>query len=254
MRKKRGNNQNNNNNNNVKNTPTFMPTRNSLQKFLELHKFKFTPKQHDLMSKIEKNEIIFVKGPAGTSKTFSTCYTALKLYKEEKVHNIILTKPLELSGEALGFLPGEYEQKIAPFYESFYHNIEKIIGNDITAALVREKIIQHKVTAYMRGGTFDDSIIIVDEAQNLDFRQLMLIISRLGKNSKIVVMGDVSQHDIRLDLVALPKFYEMIKDIEGVVLHEFTNEDVVRNPILIQITEKYDEYRANNMVTKNKKF
>jgi phosphate starvation-inducible PhoH-like protein len=217
--------------------------------FLNFREIKLTESQQQLYDKIYKNHIIFAYGPAGSSKTFSTMYTCLKLYSEGKVGKIILTKPIEESGDKVGFLKGTLEEKIEPYTYSFFDNIGKIIGQESIEMLTRDNVIEFKPLSFMRGSSFDNTIMILDEAQNCDFRQLMLYITRMGKNSKVIVLGDISQHDIKKDRVALPHFIKMIEGIRGVDTHEFTKEDIVRNKILIEITDRYEQWIADNKIT-----
>lgn len=195
---------------------------------------------------ITGNKITFCHGPAGTSKTFTTIYTALELLAEEKIKQIILTKPIQESGEKLGFLPGSVDEKIMPFMESYRDSMNYILGIQNADWLFSSGLIKYEPLAYMRGRTFHDSMMILDEAQNADFRQLMLFISRMGKNSKVVVSGDVSQYDIERNKVALPNFVKMLEGINGVAAFEFNKEDIMRDKILIEITDRYEKWKSEN--------
>jgi len=192
---------------------------------------------------IEENDITLCYGPAGSSKTFTAVYTALKLYAENKIEKIILTKPIQESGEKLGFLPGDISEKIDPFMESFINNASKMIDGQAFSFLLSANVIEFRPLAYMRGATFDNSIMILDEAQNCDFRQLMLFITRMGQNSKIVITGDVSQYDIAKNRVALPEFIRLIEDVKGVGKHIFDEDDIVRAKILRDIVKKYEKWK-----------
>jgi phosphate starvation-inducible PhoH-like protein len=192
---------------------------------------------------IEENDIALCFGPAGSSKTFTAVYAALKLYTEKKIDKIILTKPIQESGEKLGFLPGSVEEKIDPFMESFINNAIKIIDGQTLGFLISTNVIEFRPLAYMRGATFDRSIMILDEAQNCDFRQLMLFITRMGQESKVVVTGDVSQYDINKSKVALPEFIKLIEDVKGVGKHIFTEKDIVRSKILQEVVKKYEKWK-----------
>ena len=195
---------------------------------------------------ITNNKVTFCHGPAGTSKTFTTIYTALELLAEEKIKQIILTKPIQESGEKLGFLPGTVDEKIMPFMESYRDSMNYILGKQNADWLFTTDYIRYEPLAYMRGRTFHDSMMILDEAQNADFRQLMLFISRMGKNSKVVVSGDVSQYDIEKNKVALPNFVKMLDGINGVASFEFNKEDIMRDKILIDITDRYEKWKSEN--------
>ena len=135
--------------------------------------------------------------------------------------------------------------------DSFVSTIEKIIPKEKVLQLLREGIIEFRPLAYMRGSTFDDCIMILDEAQNCDMKQLMLYTSRLGKNSKMVIAGDVTQHDISYEKVALPEFIDLVKDIEGVSEVVFTDADIVRSDILKEIVKRYENWKYRNMAKRS---
>ena len=220
------------------------PRQNTLESGLK--KIQLRQSQHGYVRNIEENEITFCYGPAGTSKTFTACYVALKLLQEKKVKEIILCKPIQEAGEKLGFLPGTKEEKIDPYMNSYISNITKIVGGQQAKYLFDSNTIRFEPLAYMRGDTFDDALMVLDEAQNATFKQLMLFVTRMGKSSKVVVTGDVSQHDIARQHVSLPNFIDIMKDIKGIGVHVFNNTDIVRAKILQEVVEKYDNWKANN--------
>lgn len=210
----------------------------------ELNNISLTPRQVEFFKTIQNNTITFVQGPAGSSKTFTSCYAALRAIAEKKVRKIVLVKPIQESGgEKLGSLPGELAEKINPYLDSFRHNFEKIIGRQAFQFMADVGEIEFKPLAYMRGNTFDESFIFADEAQNMDYKALMMIITRLGRDSKLVLSGDVSQYDIKKNSVAMPTFIEMVNDVEGVGQFSFTKDDIVRNKILVEIADRYDKWR-----------
>lgn len=199
--------------------------------------------QNDYVNTVLQNDITFCYGPAGTSKTFTACYIALELLKDKEITKIILCKPIQEAGEKLGFLPGSIDEKVDPYMKSYKSNIEKIVGWNKTEQLFGDGIIEFQPLAYMRGDTYDNCLMILDESQNADFRQLMLFITRMGKNTKVIVAGDVSQHDIAKNKVSLPSFIEMLKGIKGIGTHIFTDKDIVRAKILQEVVKKYEAYK-----------
>ena len=201
--------------------------------------------QQNYVRTVEENQIVFCHGPAGTSKTFTACYLALKMLAEKQIERIVLCKPLEDSGRSLGFIPGDIDEKIAPYLKSYKSNIEKIIGVERTQQMFDKKLISFEPLAYMRGDTYDDALMILDEAQNAEMKSLMLFVTRMGKNSKCIVAGDINQYDIQKSKVSLPKFIEIIKDVRGVGIHLFTEKDIVRAKILKDIVKKYDAWKHN---------
>lgn len=218
-----------------------------------LNKIVLSDRQKELVGMIEENDITVVTGPAGTSKTFVDCYYAVKALKEEKFAKILLTKPVQEAGEKLGYLPGDIESKIDPHYESFKITLKKLLSKRILDKLLKEGLIEFRPLAYMRGATFDNTLMILDEAQNSDVRQLMLFTTRMGRGSKVIISGDIHQYDINQYHVALPFFVEMIDGIKGIGQFHFGQDDIVRNPILIEITDRYEKLKAKDMLPKNKK-
>lgn len=181
-----------------------------------------------------------------TSKTFASCYYAINCLKTHKYEKIILTKPVQEAGENLGFLPGSIDEKIAPHYESFVTNILKFVDKKTLERNYKDGIIENKPLAYMRGANFDDCLIIGDEFQNADIRALIMFITRMGKNSKVIICGDVSQHDIGKDYVALEYLIKLIGDVQGVGVFRFSEEDIMRHPILIEITKRYEKAKRED--------
>jgi phosphate starvation-inducible PhoH-like protein len=206
---------------------------------------KFTHSQLNFFKTIKNNFLTVCTGPAGTAKTFVACYAALDLLREGSHKKIILARPAVEAGENLGFLPGSIDEKIAPYMEGYTSNMEKILtSDDKLKTLLSSKAIDMQPLAFMRSRTFDDTILILDEAQNADLRQIMLVVTRMGQNSRIVICGDITQWDIKNRRKDLLTFYEKVaKGVESCANFEFTREDIVRNPILVKLTDNYDAYK-----------
>ena len=206
---------------------------------------KFTHSQLQFYKTIRKNFLTVCTGPAGTAKTFMACYAALELLREGAHKKIILARPAVEAGENLGFLPGTIDEKIAPYMEGYVSNMEKILeGDEKLKQMITRKIIDMQPLAFMRSRTFDDTILILDEAQNADLRQIMLVVTRMGINSRIIICGDITQWDLKNRRKDLLVFSEnIVNDVEGCAAFEFKREDIVRNPILVKITDKYEEYK-----------
>lgn len=202
--------------------------------------------QHQYLQTINSNQITFCYGPAGTSKTYTACYAALKMLEAKEIEHVVLCKPIQEAGEKLGFLPGEVDEKIAPYIQSYKSNIEKIVGPEKTKILFDRGVFHFQPLAYMRGNTYDNALMILDEAQNADYKQLMLFVTRMGKDSKVIVAGDVSQHDIIKSKVSLPSFMEMLDGIKGIGTHVFGEKDIVRAKILQDVVNRYDKWKSDN--------
>jgi len=201
------------------------------------------PKQHALRQTIKLNTLTTVSGPAGTSKTFSTCYTALELLSNNTISEIIITKPLVESSVSMGFLPGTLEEKVEPYMKSYISTFNKLIGSDKFKELVLNNIIKIESLNFMRGETYDDAIMLLDEGQNLNMKDLMLWITRLGANSKAVLMGDVSQYDVKENQTEFTKFVEILDGMKNMEKFAFSREDIVRNPFLIEVTDRYEKWK-----------
>lgn len=205
---------------------------------------KFTHSQLQFFKTIQSNFLTVCTGPAGTAKTFISCYAALDGIEKKTYKKIILARPAVESGENLGFLPGTVEEKIAPYMKGYLSNMGKIIRPEAVKLLLMKDTISMEPLAFMRSETYDDTILILDEAQNADLRQIMLVVTRMGNNSKIIICGDVTQWDIEKRKKDLLIFSDrIINDIDFCSHFQFTREDIVRNPMLVRITDKYEQYK-----------
>ena len=201
--------------------------------------------QAKVRDSIRNNEITIVSGLPGTGKTYIACAEALKLIKSRpKYKKVLLIKSVtQLPGEELGFLPGDIKEKFDPYMGSFVDNFEKIIGESLTKKLRELGIINIQPLAFVRGRSIDNTIIIVDEAQNISVNNMRTLMTRIGDNSKMIILGDVKQKDIRKKSdSSLEVVIDKFKDIEGFGCVELRNpDDVVRNPIIKIIEEIFDD-------------
>lgn len=207
---------------------------------------QLTEKQNKYYRSIRDNTLTICQGPSGTAKTFTACYTALALLADKKIEKIILTKPLQTSGEDVGFLKGSLDEKVLPFVQSYFTNFIKIIGKQTFQNLIDAELIQVETLAYMRGSTYDNSLMMIDEVQNGTMSQIMLWITRLGKDSKAVMMGDISQYDIKKKDSKFLEFIELVDGIKGTSMVKFDSSDIVRNKFLIEVVDRYEKYKAEN--------
>ena len=205
-----------------------------------------TENQKLLINTIKEKEVIICSGPAGTGKTFLACAEALKLIKRfTKYRKIVIVKSVTtLKNEEIGFLKGNLREKMEPFMFSFVHNFEKLVGQSITSRLRELKTIEEMPIAYMRGINLDKSIIIIDEAQNISQENIRTIMTRLGKDSKMIFLGDERQKDSKGGN-GLTFLMDHFADIEEIGCVQFTKADVVRNPLVAKIERVFDSLQKN---------
>ena len=204
---------------------------------------ELSKKQNQLYRAIRDNIFTIVRGPAGSAKTFVACYAALGLLADKKVEKIIITKPIVEAGEVIGILPGDLSQKTDVYMKSYISTFQKILGKSLFKSLFDGGLIEINFLAYMRGDTFDNSVMILDECQNVKMSQLMLWITRLGHNSKAIMCGDVSQYDIDHRDAKFLTFIKFCEGMEGVSDFEFDRSDIVRNKFLVEITDRYEKWK-----------
>jgi len=203
-----------------------------------------TQNQGKLRESIRGNEITIVSGLPGTGKTYIACAEALKLIKSKpKYKKILLVKSVtQLKGEELGHLPGDLNEKFDPYLGSFIDNFEKIIGESLTRKLRELGLINIQPLAFVRGRSIDNTIIVVDEAQNITLDNMRTLMTRIGDNSKMIILGDVKQKDLRNKKdSSLEVIIDKFNHIDNFGCVELRNpEDVVRNPIIKVIEETFD--------------
>ncbi len=199
--------------------------------------------QKKYIEAIKSNTIVLGVGPAGTGKTYLAVALAVKEFRSANISRIILTRPAVEAGEKLGFLPGDLQDKVDPYFRPLYDALFDMFGAETFAKLVERGSIEVAPLAYMRGRTLDDSFIILDEAQNTTREQMKMFLTRLGANSKAVITGDVTQIDI-LDphKSGLINAVKVLKDVESIETILLTESDVVRNKIVKDIIKAYNKY------------
>ena len=197
------------------------------------------------MDEIRKKMIVFGLGPAGTGKTYLAMAMAITAFKNDEVGRIILTRPAIEAGEKLGFLPGDLQSKVDPYLRPLYDALYEIMGADSFAKNMEKGLIEVAPLAYMRGRTLDDAFIILDEAQNTTPAQMKMFLTRIGFGSKVIITGDQSQKDLPAGQTSgLDTALKILKDIDDIGICRFTNEDVVRHPLVQKIVKAYDEYEG----------
>lgn len=199
-------------------------------------------KQNDYLGNIKNSDLTFGIGPSGTGKTFLAVASAVKMYSENRIKKIVLTRPAVEAGERLGYLPGDLSQKIDPYLVPLFDSLEYFFGNETLQYLIEKRNIEIVPLAYMRGRTLNDACIILDEAQNATISQIKMFLTRLGENSKMIITGDETQIDLNNKTFSgLKKTRKTLSSIEEVSVLEFENTDIVRNKIVSKILEIFPD-------------
>lgn len=201
-----------------------------------------TVAQGQFINLLSSKDVVFAYGPAGTGKTFlSVCYAVNQLLNKN-ITKIILTRPIVEAGENLGFLPGDYVQKINPYVIPLFDALNQILSTELFVKLNAKNAIEIAPLAYMRGRTFDDAIVILDEAQNTTVSQMKMFLTRLGENSKLIVNGDITQIDLPFKVKSgMVDALEILRDIPEIGFMEFSQKDVVRHSLVKKIINAYSK-------------
>jgi len=200
-----------------------------------------TANQKRMVGAIDKNDILFAIGPAGTGKTYTAVALAVRALKNKQVKKIILTRPAVEAGESLGFLPGDLKEKIDPYLRPLYDALDDMIPADKLGYYMSTRTIEIAPLAYMRGRTLDNAFIILDEAQNATDLQIKMFLTRIGSNAKAIITGDMTQIDLpRNQRSGLEKAVRILQNIDGIAHIELDEEDVVRHRLVKAIIRAYD--------------
>ncbi len=201
-----------------------------------------TAGQLNYLKALQRNDVVFGLGPAGTGKTFLAMAHALQQLKDRKIDRIIMTRPAVEAGEALGFLPGDLQEKVLPYLRPLYDALYEMLEGDEAQKLIDKNLIEVAPLAYMRGRTLNRAYVILDEGQNATKEQMLMFLTRLGEDSKCVVTGDPSQIDLRpRKLSGLLEAMELLRGVEGIEFTAFDRSDVVRHPVVERIIEAYEK-------------
>ena len=204
--------------------------------------FPKTKTQAKLIQSMRDFSLVFASGPAGSGKTFLVVAEALSQLLSQKKKRLILTRPVVEAGESLGFLPGDFEQKINPYLRPLFDSLESLLPREFLRKMLESGIIEIAPLAYMRGRTLSDSIIILDEAQNTTVQQMKMFLTRIGENSKIFVTGDATQSDLPKKVSSgLVNALEILKDVDDIGICHLSEEDIVRSPLVRNIIHAYEK-------------
>ena len=197
--------------------------------------------QADYVALMRKHDLVFCSGAAGSGKTFLAVAEALRLVLTRQYSRLILSRPVVEAGESLGFLPGDFEQKINPYLRPLYDAMDFLLPHETARRLTESGVIETAPLAYMRGRTLNNAVIILDEAQNATASQMKMFLTRMGQHSKVFVTGDVTQVDLpKKNISGLTHALSLLNNIEGIGVIYLTAEDVVRNHLVKKIVKAYE--------------
>ncbi len=203
----------------------------------------YTPIQGKYIQALAANDMVFALGPAGTGKTYIAVAMAVAAFMSQRVEKIILSRPAVEAGEKLGFLPGDLKEKIDPYLRPLYDALYDMMPGERLIRHMENGEIEVAPLAFMRGRTFSNAFVILDEAQNTTATQMKMFLTRMGENSRMVITGDLSQTDLPKDVKSgLGDAVRKLEGIESIGIVRFTDTDVVRHPLAARIIQAYDEW------------
>ena len=206
-----------------------------------------TVNQRKMVDLMEKNDMLFAIGPAGTGKTYTAVALAVRALKEKEVKKIVLTRPAVESGENLGFLPGDLKEKLDPYMQPLYDALRDMIPFEKLDSYIEKGVIQIAPLAFMRGRTLDNAFVILDEAQNTTHNQMKMFLTRMGKNAKFVINGDPGQIDLpRKQVSGLKEAILTLKDVKGIAFVHLDENDVIRHRLVKEIISAYKSLEVDN--------
>ena len=199
-----------------------------------------TVNQRKLVESVQKNDMVFAIGPAGTGKTYTGVALAVRALKSKQVKRIILTRPAVEAGENLGFLPGDLKEKLDPYMQPLYDALRDMIPAERLANLIEQGTIQIAPLAFMRGRTLDNAFVILDEGQNTTHAQMKMFLTRMGKNAKFLLTGDPGQVDLpRRTISGLKEALLVLKNVDGIGMIYLDDKDVIRHKLVKKVIDAY---------------
>lgn len=203
--------------------------------------------QKEYLEKASKNDICFAIGPAGTGKTYLAVALAVSALKKGVVRKIVLARPAVEAGESLGFLPGDFQEKIDPYLRPLYDALDDMMPSEKLRGYIEKRMVEIVPLAYMRGRTLNNAFVILDEAQNATDIQMKMFLTRLGVNSKAIITGDITQIDLpSKNKSGLIQAKEILKNIKGVGFVYFDKSDVVRHRLVKDIIDAYEKFNGED--------
>lgn len=200
-----------------------------------------TENQRKLVELYDRSDLIFATGPAGSGKTYTAIALAVRALRDKQVRRVILTRPAVEAGEKLGFLPGDLKEKLDPYLQPLYDALNDMIPAAKLQKFMEDGTVQIAPLAYMRGRTLDNAFVILDEAQNTTMSQIKMFLTRMGRNAKFIVTGDVTQVDLpRRSDSGLVRAMQTVRGIEGIGFVEFDKRDIVRHELVKHIVDAFD--------------